>query len=157
MTPILVEAVRELNIKLATIENKASELNPTLKESLVQWFADTTNGITTIVADTFSGRRVQVTELCVGSTCLNQSQVDQILQSVGSTPAYTVPDSSSLGDSESSNSDTTESSTSSTSSAPTEGEITEGVPDQSPEITTPTEIPVDNNDSTPPSPENTPS
>jgi hypothetical protein len=94
MTPILVEAVRELNLKLTNLETVASTVNPSLLESIRTWLGDTGNGITQIFANTFTGNKVQVNELCVGTTCLNQSQVDQIInvvnQSGGAIPAVII-------------------------------------------------------------------
>jgi hypothetical protein len=72
-------AVKELAIKLDSIEKVSTET--LLQGSLRQWFADATNGIT----DFFAGR-VRTNELCIGSTCLNESQIQQILQSTSVAP-----------------------------------------------------------------------
>ena len=44
------------------------------------------NGITDLYAKVFHADRVETKELCVGQTCLNEAQVQQILRAVGSQP-----------------------------------------------------------------------
>jgi hypothetical protein len=95
MTPVLVKAIQELNIKVQDLESLS--LSPTtiynnepdehsLRSRLIAWFADMTNGI----GDFFAGR-VRTNQLCVadesGETCLNRSQIDGLLS--GSSPVIT--------------------------------------------------------------------
>ena len=88
MTPILVEAIRELNLKVTNLAllTQGSEDTETLKSSLRNWFADAANGITEIIAGTFRARN----QLCVGETCLNETQVQQILQVIQSSPQNNI-------------------------------------------------------------------
>ncbi len=76
MTPLLVQAVRELNMKITAVENGTS---PTLFSRLTEWLASASNGIQNIVT-----RKLTTDMICVtdanGETCLNRAQVDQLLQ-----------------------------------------------------------------------------
>jgi len=69
---------------------------------LTQWFADAANGITDFFAKVGNFGRVNTDELCVGATCVNESELQQLLDlrsqpaavSGASTPAPTpAPDS----------------------------------------------------------------
>ena len=78
MTPVLVESIRELNLKLGDIQNFATATDTTFLTSLQNWLASATNGIVDLFA-----KKIHTQELCVsdanGETCLDRTQVDQIL------------------------------------------------------------------------------
>jgi hypothetical protein len=80
MTPILTEAVRELNLRLTSIESLAD--NTVFKTSLLsmiqEWLADAGNGIESIFT-----RKVTTQELCVGSRCVTEDQFNQLLDQAG--------------------------------------------------------------------------
>lgn len=73
LTPILTKAIQELNIKLTTLPDTTTP--NTFRDSLIAWLGDVGNGITEL----FAGK-VRTNELCVGNTCLNENQIQQILQ-----------------------------------------------------------------------------
>ena len=74
MTPILVEAIREMNLNITQL----SDMTHTniWRDSLIAWFGNTANGITKL----FVGE-VHADTLCVGQTCVTESQLQQLLQS----------------------------------------------------------------------------
>ncbi len=79
MTPVLVESIRELNLKLVDIQNFATASDTTFVTIIKTWFATATNGIT----DFFAGK-VHTQQLCVGDssageTCITKSQLDQLI------------------------------------------------------------------------------
>jgi hypothetical protein len=75
ITPVLLEAIRELDLKIENIENAATAMNQT---GLIAWFADVANGI----GDFFT-KTSHTETLCVGTpgdeTCINKSQLDIII------------------------------------------------------------------------------
>lgn len=73
MTPILVEAIREMNLKIIDLSDMAKE--NTWRDALVAWFESSTNGIQKIFT-----KEVQTDKLCVGQTCVTESQLQQLLQ-----------------------------------------------------------------------------
>jgi hypothetical protein len=85
MTPILTKAVQELNLKLTTIDTFTFEDTGGFVERLRQFFETSTNGIRKIFV-----KEVQTDKLCVGTTCVTESQLQQLLNQSGqsgSTPA----------------------------------------------------------------------
>jgi hypothetical protein len=80
MTPILVEAIREMNLKVTNLAllTTGSADTETFKNSLRTWFADAGNGITD-----FFTKTSHTETLCVGTsgneTCITKSQLDQLL------------------------------------------------------------------------------
>lgn len=77
MTPILVEAIREMNLKIITISDMETE--NTWRDSLIAWFGNTANGITDLYAKVFHADRVETKELCIEDLCVTKSQLQQIL------------------------------------------------------------------------------
>jgi hypothetical protein len=90
MTPILVEAIREINLKVVDLSDVTKE--NTWRDALVAWFGNIENGIDTIYAKVFESEKIKTQQLCVGETCLNEQQVQQILQAIGSQSAPTTLD-----------------------------------------------------------------
>jgi hypothetical protein len=86
MTPILVEAIREMNLKIIDLSDMAKE--NTWRDALVAWFESSTNGIQKIFT-----KEVQTDKLCVGQTCVTESQLQQLLQAqnIQNTPQPTSP------------------------------------------------------------------
>lgn len=82
LTPVLVEAIKELNVKIIDIESFSTVTNTTLKEHITAWLGDAANGITSIVT-----RRVQTSELCVDDICVTKDQFLRMVQASGSIPA----------------------------------------------------------------------
>ncbi|MEI8224164.1 MAG: tail fiber domain-containing protein, partial [bacterium] len=72
MTPVLVEAVKELNVKLANIQTVSTTINPSLFESITNWLADKTNGI----------NKLFVHEVCLtdgtDEECITMQQLRQL-------------------------------------------------------------------------------
>lgn len=84
MTPVLVEADRELSLKLANIQAVAAGVDPTFLNNLRSWLASAANGITDIYAKTFHADEVDVKKICVSDdsgakTCITKSQLDGLL------------------------------------------------------------------------------
>jgi hypothetical protein len=77
MTPILVEAIRAMNLKITEIN--IIEKPNTWRDSLIAWFANTANGITEFIAGTLRAKD----QLCVGQTCVTESQLQQLLNGQG--------------------------------------------------------------------------
>lgn len=81
LTPVLVEAIKELNLKIESIESASSSIvvhSGFSLDGLRAWLGDVTNGIEKIFA-----REITTRSLCIeddqGVTCLNRSQVDILL------------------------------------------------------------------------------
>jgi hypothetical protein len=73
MTPILVEAIREMNVKITGINDL--ETPNTFRESMVAWFANMGNGIEKLFA-----KEVHSDTLCLGQTCITESQLKTLLE-----------------------------------------------------------------------------
>lgn len=86
MTPVLVEAVKELNLTLTAIDTFAFEDTGGFTERLRQFFESTTNGIRTIFV-----KEVQTDKLCVGTTCVTESQLQQLLNNAGQSGSTPTP------------------------------------------------------------------
>lgn len=66
ITPVLVQGINELHLKITDIENFASAENKTFLNSLITWLGDAMNGL----------MKVHVgQELCIGNTCINESDL----------------------------------------------------------------------------------
>lgn len=73
LTPVLVKAIQEMNLKITDIGN--TETPNTWRDALIAWFESTTNGIRKL----FVGE-VHTDTLCIGQTCVTESQLQQLLQ-----------------------------------------------------------------------------
>jgi hypothetical protein len=71
MTPVLVEAIRELNVKLANIQQVANTVDVTFLDNLSSWLGDMNNKLTRVHVDQ---------EVCIGNTCINESDLQQFKQ-----------------------------------------------------------------------------
>ena len=106
-----------MNIKIDTLQLAGGTTSTDIFESLKSWLADASNGINDLYVKVFHADRIETKELCVGQTCLNEQQVQQILQSVGSqgTPIQNIVPTS--NDPESTTGNTVENSDNSDSSS----------------------------------------
>jgi hypothetical protein len=75
MTPILVEAMREMDLKITNITN------PTEESSIVD----------KIIAKLIKADRVETKELCVDDVCVTRDQFLRMVESSGQTPTVTPP------------------------------------------------------------------
>ena len=89
ITPVLVESIRELNLKLTNIQTFATSSDTTFLTYLENWLGSATNG----VKDFFAGK-VHTQELCVGDssseTCITKAQLDQLLSNQNTQPSVPV-------------------------------------------------------------------
>lgn len=84
---LTIEAIRELDLKISQIESVANtSMNRT---GLAAWFADATNGIAKIYAETFESKKVQTEQVCLQDVCIDRNQLLQIIQQSGG--SYTPP------------------------------------------------------------------
>jgi outer membrane biosynthesis protein TonB len=74
-----VKAVQELDVKMKRVETFADSYNASLLDHLKTWLADAGNGITLIAANVFKSQKVETEQLCVGSTCVTEAQLQQLL------------------------------------------------------------------------------
>lgn len=87
MGALALQGVKELNLKLEDLATTTEEIEEgsfpfrffaALKDRLLAWFADTTNGITD-----FFARTIHTDELCVGSVCVTEDQFMQVFSPDG--------------------------------------------------------------------------
>lgn len=82
ITPVLVEAIREMNLNITDITNMSRP--NTWRDALIAWFGNISNGITD-----FFAKRAHIEQLCVGTngneTCLTKDQVDHIINATNTT------------------------------------------------------------------------
>jgi hypothetical protein len=78
MTPILVEAIRELNLKVTDFS--ADNTDPTGLVNIIRgWLADAANGITKIFAGEVETKNLCVADDSGNKTCITKSQLDSLL------------------------------------------------------------------------------
>ncbi len=92
LTPALVKAIQELNLKVDLLSMNTGTTSTSVFESLKNWLGNASNGITD-----FFAQRGHFKELCIGEsgneTCLTKDQVDQLLnQQAVSVPIVPTPD-----------------------------------------------------------------
>jgi hypothetical protein len=75
LTPVIVKAIQELNLKVDLISMNTGNTSTSVFDGLKGWLADTANGIQKIFV-----HEVQTDKLCVGNTCVNEQQLQQLLQ-----------------------------------------------------------------------------
>ena len=122
MAPALVEGIRELDIKIKNITDLKNANDRTFVNELVAFFADEANGIGDFFATTIHGKTVDTQQLCVGSTCVNEIQLQQLLQLQNQMNGGTTSGSTTTGSSNTTTSTT--SGTSGTSVGTTSGSTT---------------------------------
>ena len=86
MTPILVEAIREMNLKIITL-NDMTQPN-TWRDSLIAWMGNVENGIGQFVAGTIKARN----QVCIDDVCMTKNQLRTLLENNGmhTTPTVSV-------------------------------------------------------------------
>jgi hypothetical protein len=77
MIPILTEAIRELDLKLSTIQTTANQvaLDETFLGGLKTWLGDVSNGIGDLFAGTFHAKK----QICIEDVCLDKSDFQNLL------------------------------------------------------------------------------
>jgi hypothetical protein len=68
-----------LDVKMKSVEGFADQYNASLLDHLKAWLADAGNGINLIAANVFKSHKVETDQLCVGSTCVTEAQLQQLL------------------------------------------------------------------------------
>ena len=103
ITPLLAKSIQDLNLKLEDLATTTPETSwqpdlflsrffTALKERLIAWFADATNGITDLFANIGHFDEVHASKLCAGSTCVTETQLAALLsQSAAANPANLSP------------------------------------------------------------------
>jgi hypothetical protein len=84
VTPLLVEAIRELGLKVAPMMDLTTTDNSFVGQ-LITWLGNSANGIFNLYAKTFIGSEADLNSLCMtdssgAKTCITKSQLDQIIQ-----------------------------------------------------------------------------
>jgi hypothetical protein len=77
MAPVLVEAIREMNLNVTQIADMTRE--NTWRDALIAWFGNTANGIENFIAGTIRAR----SQVCIDDVCINKEQLQAILQNNG--------------------------------------------------------------------------
>jgi hypothetical protein len=77
MTPILVEAIREMNLKITTIND--TETPNSWRDALIAWFGNVGNGITKMFVNEVETKNLCVADDAGGKTCITKAQLDQLL------------------------------------------------------------------------------
>ncbi len=117
LIPYTIAAIQEMNVKITAIDDLTK--SNSWRDALINWFADSANGITNIFA-----KKVTTDELCVGTTCVTQQQFLQLIQnsnnsgSSSSSSSTTTSSSAPVTDSGSSDSTQTPSTDSATVTPP---------------------------------------
>ena len=82
MVPVVIEGVRELDLKLTNIQNFATATDTTFLQNLINWLGSAANGI----GDLFANNVHAKNQLCVGATCVTQQQFLQMVEQANVTP-----------------------------------------------------------------------
>jgi hypothetical protein len=82
MTPVLVESIRELNLKLVDIQKVADGIDRTFLQNLIAWLGGSTNHLTSVHVDQ---------QLCIGSTCINEGELQAFKVWEASSHTVSVP------------------------------------------------------------------
>jgi hypothetical protein len=97
MTPILVQAIKELDLKINTAILATGNTNASgFFNALQTWLGSTVNGITEIFADTLRARK----QICIDEVCIDKQQLQALINQAGTsntvsgstTPSATPPE-----------------------------------------------------------------
>ena len=77
MTPILVEAIREMNLKIVSINDM--DTPNTWRDAIIAWFGNVENGITKLFVKEIETKTLCVADDTGDKTCITKSQLDQLL------------------------------------------------------------------------------
>ncbi len=91
MTPVIVKAVQELNLKIDDFTTNTSETS--LKMRLIEWFASIENGIQRIFT-----KELRTELLCVGQTCITETEFLELLQNQAVSSVSNADGSNEIGD-----------------------------------------------------------
>ncbi|MBI3306129.1 tail fiber domain-containing protein [Candidatus Nomurabacteria bacterium] len=93
LTPVMIASIQELDLTLEGLEERVAALeegspslgsgSSSILDTVKNWLASAGNGIT----DIFAGTLHVTNQLCIGNTCVNEAQLQQILQSTGQASA----------------------------------------------------------------------
>jgi hypothetical protein len=75
----LVKGIQELDLQIEDIENINSTDATSFWGKVLAWFGDASNGIKAFIADTVKARN----DICIGETCINEAQLEQLMQNAG--------------------------------------------------------------------------
>ena len=89
MTPILAEAIKELDLKVQKIDTTNTQA--LTLQSIATYLADSTNTITTIVTHLLHADRVETDEVCVGDRCISAEQFNHLLDATNTSYTSRVP------------------------------------------------------------------
>ncbi|KKP94308.1 MAG: putative T4-like protein proximal tail fiber [Candidatus Nomurabacteria bacterium GW2011_GWF2_36_126] len=96
LIPYTIEAIKEMNLKITSIEN--IDINTSFISNLKGWLASATNGIEIIFAKIMKSDRVETKEFCTSDNeCLNEDQLRIMIQEFKNTHTQipepqTIPD-----------------------------------------------------------------
>lgn len=97
MTPLLVESLRELNIKIGDILSFPTSANTQFVTVLRDWLASETNGILDIFTKRITTEQVCIKKSDGGTRCITGDELEQLInssntQTVSPSPTITTPD-----------------------------------------------------------------
>ncbi len=87
LTSVITKAVQELNLKLTTLETFSFEDTGGFTERLREFFENAGNGIRKIFV-----KEIQTDKLCVGTTCVTETQLQQLLNQSGQSGSTPSPE-----------------------------------------------------------------
>ncbi|MCC6199121.1 tail fiber domain-containing protein [Candidatus Nomurabacteria bacterium] len=93
MTPIIVQAIREMNLNIIDLSNLGRE--NTWRDAITAWLGDISNGINRIFA-----REVQTEKLCFDDVCMTKDDLRVLLESVRTTGGNQSEDNEFVGSEE---------------------------------------------------------
>jgi hypothetical protein len=152
LTPYLASAIQEMNLKLDTIASTTASSTPESQSfatsfyanifaRMTTWLASAGNGIADLFATTIHAKTLYADKLCLGATCVTESQLQALL--VGQTAQAASPSSPAPTDSGSSTSPVlSESSDISASSTPSTTTSNSDTATSTPVVTVSEPIPV---------------
>ncbi len=82
-----LEAIKELNIKIKSVEDFANAENKTFLDSLVAWLGNKANGITDIFAGTLHAKD----QICIDDVCVTKADLQQMIQNKNTVIVPQVP------------------------------------------------------------------
>lgn len=84
-----INAIKDMNLQLANINTIDQENS--LRDILISWLGNVGNKIGDLYAKVIHSDKVETKELCVGNTCVTESQLQQLLQNQNGGGNYTPP------------------------------------------------------------------
>ncbi|MDB4984768.1 MAG: hypothetical protein JWM20_947 [Patescibacteria group bacterium] len=87
ITPVLVQSIRELNLKLVDIQKVADATDKTFLNNLIAWFASSANGI----GDLFAGSIHAKDTVCIQDVCVTKQDLQNLINARGQSVIQPVP------------------------------------------------------------------